>query len=103
MSALLDNPLILACAALALGALIFAILKKLLKLALIFALGLAGIAGYFAWSGQPPPAAVEHGTEKAKAVGEKVKAGASKAVKAGAKAAARKLEEEAKEALEEAR
>lgn len=103
MSAILDNPLVLAVLALAIGAVVFAVLKKLLKLALIFALGIVAIGAYFAWTGETPPPAMEKGAEKAKALGAKVKAGATKAAKEGAKAAARKIEEEAKEALEEAR
>lgn len=81
-----------------LGALIYMALKKLLKLAFIFALGLVALFGYYAYTGEEPPdelkriaddagrkieKGVKIGTEKAKEVGEKVGQEIEKAAKKG--------------------
>ncbi len=114
---LFENPLIFGLIVLAVGALIYAVLKRLLKLAVIFVLGIGGLAGYYAYTGQQAPAALEKVQHEVK---DKVKAGAAKGVEGArhlsdkvktkvqevadreAKRAAHELEEAAKKAVKEA-
>lgn len=114
---LFENPLIFGLIVLAVGALIFAALKRLLKLALIFVLGLGGLAGYYAYTGrQAPPAlekvqdkvkskvkaGAEKGAEGARRLGDKVKTTVKDAAQREAERAAKKLEDAAHKAVEEA-
>jgi len=80
-----------------LGATLFFILRRVIWLALTFALALAGVVGYFAYTGEEPPEALkeitekarEHGEtfgEKAKVVGEKVSEKIGEELKEAAKA-----------------
>lgn len=97
-----SNPLIVGLLVLLVGALIYAAVKRLLKLAVVFLLGLGAVSAYFAYTGREAPEALERvqqgvrrtvkkgaekGAEKAKALGERLE---------------RAAKEEAGEALEAA-
>ncbi len=116
LNSLSANPLIFVLLVLAVGALIFAVLKRLLKLALIFVLGIGGLAGYYALTGQQAPPALERvqdgvkgkvkagakrGADKAKALGEKVRHEVGKAAKKEADRAAQEVGQAIKGAAED--
>lgn len=100
---------------LAVGAVAYAALKKLLKLAFVFILGLIAVAGYFAYTGKEPPPAMEKvqntvtdkvkkgaskGVEKAKEVGKKAAKEVKKAAKEGVEDAAKEIGDAAKKGVE---
>ena len=119
-----QNPLVLVGVVLAVGMLVFAILKRLLKLAFVFLLGLVVVSGWFAYRGEQAPPALEKvqdgvkrtvrrgaekGAQKARDIGEKVEREVEKKIgeeaKKAADAVSKGLEEaaeDAKEAAEEA-
>ncbi len=73
-----------------LGAVLFFVARRLLTVALVFALGFFAVAGYFAYTGEEPPEAFKEFSEKAKE-------GALKA-KEKAKEASEAIRDELKEA-----
>ena len=79
-----------------LGAFLFFIARRVLSVALVFALGFFAVAGYFAYTGEEPPEAFKEfsekakegalkAKEKAKEVTEKVRDDLKEAAKAGVK------------------
>lgn len=87
VASLTQNPLVLVGVVFAVGLLVFAVLKRLLKLALVFLIGLVAVSGWFAYRGEQAPPALEKvqdgvkrtvergarkGAEKAKDLGKKV-------------------------------
>lgn len=62
---LAERPIFFAIALLLVGAVAYTVVKKLLKLALILALGFAALVGYYAYTGKEPPQAVKDLKEKA--------------------------------------
>lgn len=95
---MLDEPILLAIVALILGALVYALVKKVLKLGLILAIGLACLFGYFAVTGKEPPSSLERLKEKAQ---EKLEQGLETA-REKAEQVGEKTKEKFKEAAEEA-
>lgn len=74
---LMEEPIFLGILIVLLGLLVFSILKRLLRFALIIALGFVALMGYFMVTGKPPPKAIERMTdsvtEGVKEAGAKVK------------------------------
>lgn len=95
---LFDHPVVLVIVILLLGGLVYALLQKVLKLALVFALGVVALFGYFALTGQEPPPAMKRLEAEAKRHIERgLEVGAEKAREAG-----QKIGDEVKKATEKA-
>lgn len=73
LARLSEHPILLAVFVFLLGGLAFFILRKLLKLAMIFLLGALAVAGWYLYTGEEPPEAMKQAVEQA---GEKLKRGA---------------------------
>lgn len=96
LTRLSESPILLAILVFLLGGLAYGLMRKVLKLALIFVLGVLVLGGYFYFTGEEPPPAMkriaeeaseklergaEIGKEKAREVGEKLGLELEKATK----------------------
>lgn len=98
LSRILEEPILLVASIFLVGLVAYTVVKRLLKLALVFALGWAVLIGYFAWTGEEPPPAMKKLQDEAKRKIERgVEIGREKA-----EAATEKIGDTVREATEEA-
>lgn len=82
LARILEEPVLLVAAVILVGGLVYTIAKKVLKIALVFAIGMIALSGYFAWTGQEPPSALR-----------KIQAGAGRQLERGVEAGKRKAKQ----------
>lgn len=96
-----ESPILLAIVVFLVGGLVYGLLKKVAKLALIFVLGFVALFGWFAYTGQEPPDAMRRMAETAKKKVERgAEIGKQKAREVGEKLG-EELEKAARETLED--
>ncbi len=70
---LTEQPILFLLLLFVVGGVVYGVLKRLLRLAMVLMLGFVALAGYFALAGKPPPPAMQRVTERAQ---EKLERGA---------------------------
>lgn len=67
-----ENPVLGLVAVFLVGVVLYAVMKRLMKIAVVMLLGFLGVAGYFAYTDKEPPSAIKQVQDKAKKAGEDV-------------------------------
>ena len=93
-----EQPAFAAVMIVLLGATLFFIIRRVFSLALVLAVGLAAVVGYFVYTGEEPPDALKELTEKAREGAEK----ASEKAREAKEKIGEELKEAAKAGVKEA-